>query len=95
MEEKQIQHWFGGEQKQFCLHWPAFILAFAVGIMYVYFTVPQKKHVVRFPTPYNAGKHIYKDDAGTCFVYKAKEVKCPTNPLKISSQPVHVSSKDE
>lgn len=87
-----LRTWMGGEQKRFCLHWPAFILAFAVGLLYVYLTAPMKRSVVVFPTPFNAGQVVYEDDAGTCFKYKAIVKDCPTDLSLIERQPVTVEN---
>jgi hypothetical protein len=45
---------------------------------------PPSKNVIIYPTPYNAGKIVYKDDAGVCYKYDIKEVKCPVDKSKIS-----------
>lgn len=66
----------------------AFIVAFAIGMMYVYLSVPPLKYVVTYPTPYNAGDIIYKDSANTCYVFDAQSVKCPTDASKIKQQPI-------
>lgn len=68
--------WFGGEQPHFSFHWIAFMIGLFVGILYVYLQSPPLRTVVSHPTPFNAGKIVYKDDAGTCFVFQAKEVPC-------------------
>lgn len=40
---------------------------------------PQKRAIVKYPTPYNAGKIVYKDETdGTCYKYKSKQVDCPS-----------------
>lgn len=83
--------WLGGEQKQFCLHWPSFIIAFALGILYVYLTVPPKHVLLKHPTPFNAGKVTYHDDTGTCFVFKAKELPCPQDPALVADHPIVTS----
>lgn len=94
MSDLDLKTWFGGEQKRFCLHWPAFIIAFAIGLFYVYISAPPRHVVVKFPTPYNAGKVIYQDDAETCFKYKAQELQCPSDKKKILKQPVFVDEKE-
>ena len=53
----------------------AFIMAFGAGLLVVYMTQPKPKVVIRFPTPLNAGKIIYRED-GECYKYKVEEVKC-------------------
>lgn len=75
-------------QQTFCIHWAAFILSFGVGLLYVYLTQPPLKVVVRYPTPFNAGKVTYRDSADTCFQFKAKKVECPADRTKVKKQPI-------
>lgn len=57
----------------------AFFLAFMAGIFYVYTHAPPTKVIVQFPTPYNAGKTVYRDNANTCFIFNAHRTpgECP------------------
>lgn len=72
----------------FKMHWPAFFIAFALGISYVYFMVPTPKVVIKYPNPYNSGKVTYQDDADNCYKYKSEKVKCPDDPKQIIPQPI-------
>jgi hypothetical protein len=55
----------------------AFIIAFAIGIFYIYVSTPKPKVVIKYPTPYNANRIVYKhNDTNTCYKYMAEEVKC-------------------
>ena len=45
------------------LNAPAFIIALGVGLMITYVTVPPPKVVIKFPTPFNAGKIVYAGSA--------------------------------
>ena len=54
-----------------------FFIAFFIGMFIVYITVPLPEIIIRYPTPHNAGKIIYKDSADICYVYDAREVTCP------------------
>lgn len=74
--------------ESFQLNWYVFLIAFAVGIAYVYFSVPTPKVVIKYPNPYNAGKITYKDESNTCYRYKAEKVGCPEDASKIVPQPV-------
>lgn len=65
--------------ESFKMHWPAFLIAFAVGISYVYFIHPRPKVVLKYPNPYNSEKLIYQDEANSCFKYKAEAVPCTEN----------------
>ncbi len=66
---------------------PVFIISFAVGLFFVYILGPDIKTVVVYPTPHNSKTVQYKDIADNCFLYKAKQVKCPSNPNTIPIQP--------
>lgn len=79
---------WGGAKDTFQLHWPAFIVAFAVGMLYVYVTTPAPRIVFKHPTPFNAGKITYRDDAETCFQYVATQVECPKDKSKVVAQPL-------
>jgi hypothetical protein len=62
----------------FKIHWGAFFFALAIGMFYVYIRVPPPKIVIKYPTPDNVGKVVYKDEAENCYVYKAiKQDSCP------------------
>jgi len=54
----------------------AFIISFCVGILIVCIKQPPRHIVYRHPTPFNAGKEIYRDNNDGCFKYKANEVNC-------------------
>lgn len=76
--------------ESFQLHWKAFLIAFAIGIAYVYFRVPPPKIVVKYPNPYNAGKVVYQDETNACYKYSAQKVDCPAE-KDITPQPISVS----
>jgi hypothetical protein len=71
----------------FKLHPLYFLLSFAVGMLYCYLTNPKPEVIVKFPSPFNAGKVVYKDD-DTCYKYKADKVECPIDKSKIKPQPL-------
>jgi hypothetical protein len=62
-----------------------FFLSFAIGIMIVYVMNPPPNIVLKFPSPYNAGKVIYKDKADSCYKYRAQKVPCKGD----TPQPIH------
>lgn len=70
-----------------------FLLAFAIGMFYVYITKPEQTIIVRHPNPENADKTVYKDDNDMCYKYKATEVECPANKKEISDHPIVVDDK--
>ena len=53
--------------------------AFVIGLIYSYLTSNDPIEIVKYPTPYNAGKITYVDDAGVCYRYKVKKVTCPVD----------------
>lgn len=71
----------------FKLNIVAFIIAFAFGIAYCYVVTPPSKVVVKFPSPTNAGKIMYRDNDDNCFTFTANEVPCTKESIP---QPINV-----
>ena len=65
-----------------------FFVAFALGLLYIYITKPEPHVVVKFPSPFNAGKVTYRDSSESCYQYKASKTECPVDKTKIKEQPV-------
>jgi hypothetical protein len=65
-----------------------FFAAFSIGLFMCYIMAPAPEVVVKFPSPYNAGRVVYKDKADTCFKYNASKVSCPLDKSAIKAQPV-------
>ena len=65
-----------------------FLIAFCVGILFVYLASPQPSVIVKFPTPYNAGKVTYRDKSNTCYQYKAEKTSCPAKKSLVRPQPI-------
>ena len=63
-------------QKVFKFNVFAFIIAFAVGILYVYISTPKPKMIIKYPTPYNVDKIVYKNENDVCYKYQVEEIKC-------------------
>ncbi len=72
-------------KKVFKFNIPVFILAFICGILYVLIVNPEVKSVIKYPTPYNVHKNIYRGLSDECYKFEAKEVKCTNNTL---AQPI-------
>lgn len=64
------------------IHFPAFIIAFIIGLIFVRLSSSPTETVIVYPTPENAGTIEYKDKAGNCFIFKAKEFACPKTGMK-------------
>ncbi len=69
---------------------PIFLISLAVGLFFVYITIPDMRNIYVYPTPENVDILQYKDKADQCFNYKEKEVACPSNKSEISDIPVQV-----
>lgn len=65
-----------------------FFLSFAIGLFVVYIFTPPPQVVVKFPSPFNVGQVVYKNDNNACFVYKADKVACPRDKALIKEQPL-------
>tara|TARA_B110000261_G_scaffold161343_2_gene202600 strand:+ start:936 stop:1175 length:240 start_codon:yes stop_codon:yes gene_type:complete len=65
----------------------AFIVSFCLGIFYVYISSPTPNIVMKFPSPYNTGKVIYKNKAEECYKYNHEKVDCDSN-VNVQVQPV-------
>lgn len=65
-----------------------FLIALCVGLFYTYISTPPPKVVIKYPTPFNAGKITYVDDAGVCYKYAVKNADCPKNKDKIKKIPI-------
>jgi hypothetical protein len=63
----------------------SFFIALAIGLFLSYIYATPKKVVIKWPTPENAGKVIYKDYADSCYKYKATEIDCPDNKDEIKN----------
>ncbi len=63
----------------------AFFIALAIGLFFTYIFAPKKRIIIKYPTPENADKLVYKDNAETCYKYKPNEIQCPTDKSMIKS----------
>lgn len=70
------------------IHPLSFFLAFAIGLLFCYLTNPKPDLVLKFPSPYNAGKITYKDNAEGCYKYRAEKVSCPADAKMVKDQPI-------
>lgn len=64
-----------------------FFLAFGVGLLMCYMFTPPPPVVVKFPSPSNVGKVLYRDADKNCFAYKAENVECTS---KSKEQPIAI-----
>lgn len=68
--------------KSFKIHFGSFIVAFALGIFFVYINIPKPKIIIKYPTPDNVNSIIYQDPAENCYQYEATKVECTNNSVK-------------
>ena len=59
----------------------AFLVTFILGILYVYMDTPKERIVIKYPTPYNADKIVYKGLNGDCYKFKVNQVECKENAI--------------
>lgn len=69
----------------FKIHFGSFIIAFALGMFFVYINIPKPNVVIKYPTPDNVNNVTYQDPAKNCYQYEAKKVECTNDSVK---QPV-------
>lgn len=65
-----------------------FLVSLCVGLLYTYLSAPTPQVVIKYPTPHNAGKITYVDDAGVCYRYKVEATQCPSNIETIKKVPL-------
>ncbi len=73
----------------------AFFIALFIGLFITYVLAPPKKYVIKWPTPDNTDKNVYKDDADVCYKYKAEEVQCPSDKSKIQQVELQQIKKEK
>lgn len=79
MDQKMLYN--TGKTKHFTLNIIAFVIAFIFGIFYTFIDVPKERSVIKYPTPYNVNKMVYKGLNDECYKFKATEIKCTVNAI--------------
>jgi hypothetical protein len=69
----------------------AFILSFAMGIFFVYTTMPDQTKIMVYPSPDNVDHIQYKDKADTCFQFRQTKVQCPADNTQILKTPIQTA----
>ena len=66
-----------------------FILAFSIGMLYVYMYKPKTQIVFKFPNPNNVDKIVYNDNNDACYKYNYEEKDCDNiDSSKIKKHPI-------
>ena len=60
-----------------------FFAALCLGLFYTYITAPKPQIVIKYPTPFNAGKVTYIDQNNVCYKYQIRKTQCPVDKTKI------------
>jgi hypothetical protein len=66
---------------------PIFLISLAIGLFFVYMTIPDMRNIYVYPTPENVDLLQYKDMADQCFQYREKVVACPAKDSELSVIP--------
>lgn len=69
---------------------PIFLISLAIGLFFVYVTMPDTRKIYVYPTPDNIDILQYKDKTNSCFKFKQTEVTCPKNENEIAKIPVQI-----
>lgn len=56
---------------------PVFLVSLAIGLFFVYTSVPQPNIITIHPTPDKLNKLQFKDKADNCYEFTKTEVECP------------------
>jgi len=65
---------------------PFFIVSLAIGLLFVYLSVPSPTVIYVYPTPDNVNDIEYKHKSGSCFKFDAQEVSCSSDAKTIPIQ---------
>jgi hypothetical protein len=64
------------------------VIGLAIGVIAIMFIKPEQSVVLKYPTPENSGKIVYKDKNGVCYKYTSTEVDCDKNEAKLKDFPL-------
>ncbi len=58
------------------MNYKFFFYGFLLGILLLCLTKKETKIFIRYPTPYNAGRIVYRDSLNNCYSFKSIRSKC-------------------
>lgn len=70
------------KEQIFRFNFLAFLIAFTIGILFVYLSAPKQKIIIKYPNPYNSDKIVYRSDDDVCYKYKAEKIDCNSNAIE-------------
>ena len=65
------------------IDWRIFLVAFSIGMLYIYASDLDRQVMMVYPNPDNYQKLVFKDLVSTCYKLDMKEVNCYENESKI------------
>jgi hypothetical protein len=68
------------------IHPLIFFISFCIGLFFVYIFSPEPDIIFKYPTPENAHKLVFTDDADNCYKYVSNEVQCTDDAKDIPIQ---------
>ena len=72
------------------ISWPAFILSFALGVFYIYISLPKQRVVTVYPTQDNADYFNFRDKSHNCFRFEQEMKDCPANDDTLKTIPMQI-----
>lgn len=66
-----------------------FFVSLCIGLLITYCFTPQPNIVIKYPTPENSGKIVYRDKSDNCYKFISNEVNCPKDKSKINEIPIN------
>lgn len=67
---------------------PAFLISFAIGLLFIYIMGPEMKTIYIYPSPENVDKVLFKDKAENCFYFEEQNIECPKDKNILSKIPI-------
>ena len=65
-----------------------FFISLCVGLFLCYITAPTPDIIIKYPTPENSDKLVFRDKADNCYKFVSNEVECPKDISEISDIPI-------
>lgn len=65
-----------------------FFISLFVGLFLCYVTAPTPDVIIKYPTPENSEKLIFRDKADNCYKFVSNEVECPKDISEINDIPI-------
>jgi hypothetical protein len=70
------------------ISWPAFIVSFAIGVFYIYISLPKQRVVIVYPTQDNEYHFNFRDKAHNCFRFEQTMKECPADDDDLKTIPM-------